>query len=75
MKIIIGSDHAGYEYKSDLISLLEKKNCAKNHNIAVYNTPLGPTQSVAEITVGALLSLLRKIPEANNDLHKKKWNT
>ena len=25
MKIIIGSDHAGYEYKSDLISLLEKK--------------------------------------------------
>lgn len=47
---------------------------AKNHNIAVYNTPLGPTQSVAEITVGALLSLLRKIPEANNDLHEKKWN-
>ncbi|MDG2342178.1 MAG: ribose 5-phosphate isomerase B [Cytophagales bacterium] len=26
MKIIIGSDHAGYEYKSDLISLLEKKD-------------------------------------------------
>ena len=25
MKIIIGSDHAGYEYKSDLISLLEQK--------------------------------------------------
>ncbi len=25
MKIIIGSDHAGYEYKSDLIFLLEKK--------------------------------------------------
>ena len=45
----------------------------KNHNIAVYNTPLGPTQSVAEITVGALLSLLRKIPETNNDLHEK-WN-
>ena len=26
MKIIIGSDHARYEYKSDLISLLEKKD-------------------------------------------------
>ncbi len=25
MKIIIGSDHAGYEYKSDLISFLEKE--------------------------------------------------
>jgi len=47
---------------------------AKNHNIAVYNTPLGPMQSVAEITVGALLSLLRKIPQANNALHNKKWN-
>ena len=46
---------------------------AKKHNIAVYNTPLGPTQSVAEITVGALLSLLRNIPQANNDLHNKKW--
>ena len=50
------------------------QKAAKNHNITVYNTPLGPMQSVAEITVGALLSLLRKIPQANNDLHNKKWN-
>ena len=25
MKVIIGSDHAGYEYKSDLISFLKKE--------------------------------------------------
>lgn len=50
------------------------QKAAKNHNIAVYNTPLGPMQSVAEITVGALLSLLRKIPEANNALHNNEWN-
>jgi len=50
------------------------QKAAKNYNIAVYNTPLGPMQSVAEITVGALLSLLRKIPQANNDLHNKEWN-
>ena len=47
---------------------------AKNYNISVYNTPLGPMQSVAEITVGALLSLLRKIPQANNAMHNNEWN-
>ena len=26
MKIIIGSDHAGFEYKEDLIGLLKEKN-------------------------------------------------
>ena len=26
MKIIIGSDHAGYEYKEDLIRFLKEKN-------------------------------------------------
>ncbi len=46
---------------------------AKKFDISVYNTPLGPTQSVAEITVASLLSLLRKIPQANNDLHNGKW--
>lgn len=46
---------------------------AKKFNISVYNTPLGPTQSVAEITIASLLSLLRKIPQANNDLHNGKW--
>ena len=50
------------------------QKAAKNYNIAVYNTPLGPMQSVAEMTVGALLSLLRKIPQANNALHNKEWN-
>ena len=47
---------------------------AKKFDISVYNTPpLGPTQSVAEITVASLLSLLRKIPQANNDLRNGKW--
>lgn len=48
-------------------------SAAKKFDISVYNTPLGPTQSVAEITVASLLSLLRKIPQANNDLHNGKW--
>ena len=46
---------------------------AKKLDISVYNT-LGPTQSV-EITVASLLSLLRKIPQANNDLHNGKWKS
>ena len=36
MKIIIGSDHAGYQYKSDLISLLEKKGV--NYANKSYNS-------------------------------------
>ena len=46
---------------------------AKDLNIVVKSTPDGPTQSVAELTVGALLSLLRLIPEMNEDLHNGKW--
>ena len=47
---------------------------AKNLNIAVRSTPDGPTQSVAELTLGSLLSLLRLIPEMNEDLHNGKWS-
>ncbi|MFA5832093.1 MAG: NAD(P)-dependent oxidoreductase [Bacteroidota bacterium] len=47
---------------------------AKDLNIAVRSTPDGPTQSVAELTLGSLLSLLRLIPEMNEDLHNGKWS-
>ena len=46
---------------------------AKELNIAVYNTPKGPTQSVAELTVGCLLSLIREVPRINNLMHAGKW--
>jgi len=46
---------------------------AKELGIAVYNTPEGPTQSVAELTVGCLLSLIRDVPRINNLMHADKW--
>lgn len=49
-------------------------DAAKELGIVVLNTPDAPTQSVAELTIGALLNLLRMIPQMNSDLHDGKWN-
>lgn len=47
---------------------------AKELGIKVCATPDAPTDSVAELTVGALLSLLRMVPRMDKDLHDGKWN-
>ena len=41
--------------------------------IRVFNTPDAPTNSVAELTIGALLSLLRMIPQMDQSLHGGQW--
>jgi D-3-phosphoglycerate dehydrogenase len=46
---------------------------AQRQGIAVKTTPDGPTRSVAELTVGLILSLLRKIPQANENFHRDIW--
>src|SRR3989344_783350 len=43
------------------------------HNLKVVNTPEAPTISVAELTIGLMLSLLRKIPYADATTKNKKW--
>ncbi|SVD45741.1 uncharacterized protein METZ01_LOCUS398595, partial [marine metagenome] len=48
-------------------------DAAKKLGITVYNTPEGPTQSVAELTVGCLLCLIREIPRINTLMHAGKW--
>tara|TARA_Y100001934_G_C12258389_1_gene728721 strand:- start:106 stop:1008 length:903 start_codon:yes stop_codon:yes gene_type:complete len=48
-------------------------NGAKELNISVYNTPDGPTQSVAELTIGCLLTLIRDVSNTNNLMHRGKW--
>ena len=45
----------------------------KKEGIVVLNTPEGPTQSVAELTLGMTLSLLRRIPQADSDIKSKLW--
>lgn len=46
---------------------------AKAIGIKVFNTPDAPTLAVAELTLGLIFDLLRKISLANNLLHLHKW--
>ncbi len=46
---------------------------AESVGIKVSNTPDGPTESVAEMTLTALLCLIRIVPQTNNKLHQGEW--
>lgn len=48
-------------------------SAAKERNIAVFNTPDGPVDSVAEMTLGCILTGLREIPRMNSALHQGNW--
>ncbi|MDD4737169.1 MAG: NAD(P)-dependent oxidoreductase [Kiritimatiellae bacterium] len=47
---------------------------AKEFGIQVFNTPNGPTESVAEMTVGCLLAVMRQVAVMNAALHEGKWD-
>lgn len=47
---------------------------AKELGIIVKNTPEAPTVAVAELTLGGILSLLRHVPQMNQEVHNKKWD-
>ncbi len=46
---------------------------AGEFGVKVSNTPDGPIGAVAEMTIGALLCLARRIPEMNSALHDQRW--
>lgn len=46
---------------------------AKKHGVAVYNTPDAPTQAVAELTLALILTLYRRIVEADKKIREGKW--
>jgi len=46
---------------------------AREMGIRVYSTPDAPTTAVAELTVGALITLLRKVPQMDRGMHDGKW--
>jgi len=46
---------------------------AKEKGVTVLNTPSAPTTSVAELTVGLMLCLLRKIPLADQNMKAGRW--
>ncbi len=46
---------------------------AKEKGVTVLNTPGAPTTSVAELTIGLMLCLLRKIPLADQSMKEGHW--
>lgn len=48
-------------------------DAAKEHDVKVSNTPDGPVNAVAEMTVASLLCLCRNIIPTNEALHAKEW--
>ncbi len=46
---------------------------AKDAGVSVLNTPGAPSTSVAELTIGLMLSLLRKIPLADSSMREGRW--
>jgi D-3-phosphoglycerate dehydrogenase len=51
---------------------IDLKTCERL-NIKVMNTPEAPSVSVAELTIGLILNLLRRIPKANSTMHCGEW--
>jgi len=48
-------------------------DAARDRGIAVFNTADGPTEAVAELTVGLIFDLLRKISFLDRELRKGNW--
>jgi len=46
---------------------------AQSKGIKVVNSAEAPSDSVAELTIGLMLSLLRRIPEADRSMKEGKW--
>lgn len=49
------------------------QNAAKERGIKVFNTPYAPTLAVAELTVGLILNILRKVNSMHIALAKGEW--
>ena len=47
---------------------------AKRRGIPVFNAPFSNTRSVAELVLGEILLLLRRIPEKNAKTHRGEWD-
>ena len=48
-------------------------NAAKAHGVSVVNAPIATTISVAELTLGLMLSMSREIPRADTGMKHGKW--
>ena len=46
---------------------------AKRLGIKVFSTPNGPTSAVAELTLGAMINLLRMVSLMDREMHEGRW--
>ncbi|MCI0698309.1 phosphoglycerate dehydrogenase [candidate division KSB1 bacterium] len=47
---------------------------ARRRGVAVFNAPYSNTRSVAELVIGEIITLLRRVFEKSQKLHQKKWD-
>ncbi|KAG5511869.1 hypothetical protein JKF63_07694 [Porcisia hertigi] len=47
---------------------------ANRRGVAVFNSPFANTRSVAELVMGEIISLSRKITQRNEEVHRGVWN-
>jgi D-3-phosphoglycerate dehydrogenase len=47
---------------------------ARRRGVAVFNAPYSNTRSVAELVIGEIIMLLRRVFEKSQKLHQKKWD-
>ncbi len=50
-----------------------EEEALNKRNITLVNAPEGNREAVGEFTLGLLLALLRKIPQANNEVKARNW--
>ncbi len=48
-------------------------DAAADHGIPVFNAPYGNTRSVAEMVIGEIIMLMRRIPEKSRAAHEGQW--
>jgi len=48
-------------------------NAAEKKKISVFNSPEAPTEAVAELTIGLLISMARRLPYADHTMKKGQW--
>jgi D-3-phosphoglycerate dehydrogenase len=49
-------------------------NIARRRGVPVFNAPYSNTRSVAELVIGEIIMLLRRVFEKSRSLHQKKWD-
>ncbi|MFG1480008.1 phosphoglycerate dehydrogenase [Xanthobacter sp. V4C-4] len=49
-------------------------DACRSHGIPVFNAPFSNTRSVAELVIGEIVMLLRRIPSRSNAAHRGEWD-